>query len=651
MSAHIVLPESDGLAPLDRPRLCQLLEEASAACFPPTELIGKAPQRDFYFRRLLQKLIENTQNWGTPVVGGSQEELHAFVCNAEPDWRRASKHVRPYKLSSIKGLLSHWKSTFTENERTYTSKRGRVRFFYVPSTATAPDTLLGAEVTEFVTCTGTRLDIPVITALPDAARLPKLLSHSATASISAHKATVVDRHVQQVFGRGDFAGLYREKLSRKTLTEIGEHVRAYNQALISGNLPSAWTIITAVLLGWLWYSAAATPRFTPTYTVKNHQASISNIVGNSEGQIAEFSEDGKQLTPWVNRVENPDTGAYASLVPDGRGGYHFKSGGPYTVEFETPSSWKNADSETPLPTAVEWAEAPCNERHAIFSVWLDTRSYLPAASSKLPFTLTAQRRGSSADSSTLEETAPSQTFQDGARYRFTFHYAFPGPGEYDVILVYSPDTYQKADGTHWRTQTSARRVARLLIPTTGSPVARPAGETGRAIDGGQYEVNFCTSGGREIAQVAMAYTSDRRPFGLVVVPDRDTWPPFAELAKAAYAVKIDWHTWVQKEDIRVERTASGHYYFLVPLLPADKQYFAAELHGSYEGIALPSSKPVGILINSNAATLTPRDYRAYVTPCNTVTWSSEYDLAGTGTHPSAAPPVQTSTPGPAAATR
>jgi hypothetical protein len=644
MSAHPVLPENDVLALLDRPRLCQLLEEASAACFPQAELIGNAPQRDFYFRRLLRKVIENTRLSGLPVVGGTREELHAFICNAEPDWRRETTHVRPYQLNSVKGLLSHWKSTFCQTARTHASKYGSVRFFYVPATATAPDTVLGAEVTDFVTSSGRRIDVPAITNLPDAARLTSMLSDSAAASVSAHKTAVVDRHVRQVFGRGEFAGLYQEKLLRKTLTEIGQHIRDYNRAMLSGNAPSAWTIVTAVLLGWLWYSAAATPRFTPTYTVKNHQASLSNIVGNSEGQIAEVSEDGKQLTPWVNRVENPNTGAYASLVPDGKGGYHFELRGPYDIVFETPPSWKMADDDAPLPTEIEWTTAPCSKQSIIFSVWLDTRAYLPASKSDLPpFTLAIEPRGATVDSFSREELAPSHISRfapSDPRYRLTWEYRFPGPGDYDVILVYSPDAYEVATGSWRRTETSARQLVQLQVPKTGAPVERTAnheGDRATPIDGA-FQANFCISGdGREYAQLTIAFLSDGRPFGLVISPDRDTWPPYAELVKAAYAIKIDRSMWIQKEDIRVERTPTGHYYFLVPMPFKDKRYFEAELHGSYDGVSLPPSKPVGIAFNGNVATLIPRDAGAYATSCGTVTWEADYAAT---LSPRTAPPAQ-----------
>jgi hypothetical protein len=71
----------------DRKWLAECLSAASDKVFPRDERIGKWPQQDFYFRKLLEALIDNALRYGTPCVGGNYSELWRFTRSKIPDWR------------------------------------------------------------------------------------------------------------------------------------------------------------------------------------------------------------------------------------------------------------------------------------------------------------------------------------------------------------------------------------------------------------------------------------------------------------------------------------------------------------------------------------------------------------------------------------
>lgn len=133
----------------DRQWLAERLSAASDKVFPRDEQIGKSEQQDFYFRKLLDVLIDNALRHGTPCVGGNLSELWKFTVSKIPEWRAqlGSKRGRAgYDLKSTKTMMHAWRNAFNGRIRAVSSARGRIEFVFDTPGALSDDVVLRAKV-------------------------------------------------------------------------------------------------------------------------------------------------------------------------------------------------------------------------------------------------------------------------------------------------------------------------------------------------------------------------------------------------------------------------------------------------------------------------------------------------------------------------
>jgi hypothetical protein len=121
----------ENLSSAEREWLASHVARAAEAVFPGGERIGKTAQQDFYFRELLEILIENVFQYGTPLCGGTYIELWQFTRHRAAKWRStpdAKRGRSGYRRESIKTLVHEWKWEFARRNRAYAAN-GEVEFY------------------------------------------------------------------------------------------------------------------------------------------------------------------------------------------------------------------------------------------------------------------------------------------------------------------------------------------------------------------------------------------------------------------------------------------------------------------------------------------------------------------------------------------
>jgi hypothetical protein len=174
----------------ERAELVAMLEIALEHAFPsalaaPANRLGDSPAQDFYFRKLLARMLDNARATGLPVVIGSIDDVWRFVDDLFDEAKRAcGPQTRRCGRETVRQFLAfQWRQHFTKAPRVYTfdervmdtdAREGATIEFEFVSAGELHPIMLSAAVRDYRRADGTRVDLLLPDMLPAACWLEPL---------------------------------------------------------------------------------------------------------------------------------------------------------------------------------------------------------------------------------------------------------------------------------------------------------------------------------------------------------------------------------------------------------------------------------------------------------------------------------------------
>jgi len=418
----------------DRKWLAGRLSVASDKAFPDDERIGTSAQQDFYFRKLVEVLIENALRYGTPIVGGNYDELSQFTTSKEPEWRKQDGWKRGrsgYDRGSIKTLVHEWKNAFDSRVRAIPLARGRVEFFLDRPGALSDDVVLRAVVNGILP-SGRSFEYTARDLTSETRLQNEIVSDAEDESEKKRQRLLREakKYVRRV--END----YLEKLRAAPVTDIEQKVAELRRASRNRRALAA-AILFAVGTGMLAYKVFFSKHpIVPIFKMSGKGSGLpSNIDVDSGGRIALKSADGRRATEWANLVVGPD-GSAAKVIsksPDGTIKLQVRvpSGGVFG-QFEVPRVWSEP-TDAVLQRRISCVLGEPEHGSTCF-VLLDLRTFRSDATTD---TVTIGEQFG--DGSDISDAPLSRLNSTRTRIATWFQHAYKTDGTYEMWLVASSD--------------------------------------------------------------------------------------------------------------------------------------------------------------------------------------------------------------------
>jgi len=421
-SPAIVLSEED------QNWLASHIWRAAEKAFPTGERIGKTRQQDFYFRELLEILIENTLRSGSPITGGTYAEVWEFTRARIAKWRSEPAAVRGrsgYGRQSIKILVHEWRAAFSRRSRAAASRKdGLVEFFLESPNPESDDLVLRASVANFTLSSGASFDFQEDELSP-VTRLPS--KTSGTGDDEEEKARLL-REARKFVRKVETE--YLDKLSKGPTEFIEEEVRELRRYR-NNRRKIAAAVLGFITAGMIGYRILYTERITPFVEISpDKKGGLMNVDVDAAGHIA-LTSQGKRTSDWVDVII--DEGGRSMRV-----GRQIPGGAEVIVKtdelginFDIPQRWREK------PEIILHKEGTCTslnaERGVLCAFLLDIRNYFPSATIKQ--TTFVVNWG---DGHGVQKMRGWPVSDNAPRVMVSPTHRYASDGTYDIWLIVSP---------------------------------------------------------------------------------------------------------------------------------------------------------------------------------------------------------------------
>ncbi len=531
------------LTDAERTRLRTLLSKASREAFPPPTKhsrgeIGESPQRDFYFRKLLDRLLENTLHLALPATGGTYDELYAFTRSVESLWARAGKGRVGYSRRSMKALASHWKKSIALKPRSYTAYGTQVVFHYV-SGSDHSDFILCASVTNFLLDNTERISIPsILHGLPLRVRLSTPGLTESLPGEAGARTRIITRLVRDFGGRA-FSADYRRALAAQPMSKLEEHERETRDLKRRNKTAAIVASVALVIasLGFIAYRSYSAKTFRPLISVKPDGTILirdsrgfigprdGEIHTNRTGQVAIFNGQ-KQLTDWVDVLGNPGTGAYLRMRPGAAGQWIPDMSGALVLADIDEVTGRWTGPMEPIAPTLRVRSLLKDTRHVWATVIIDRRLFWPLDGKQPNFQIDFGD-----DGHVYRDVAFPYVnwvpFLDGDHFMLQSDHKYRADGTYRVSLV-----HKLTMGDEGTNRTKVTDLADMAVSAGKPPEIIPVK---RAMPFRMLNVTMAVIGDRPQMVISNAMFETNMIY-VAVVPDTSRWPKYLGKADVAYSI-------------------------------------------------------------------------------------------------------------------
>lgn len=588
-----------------RQTIASRLREARAMVFPPSESFG-SPQMDFYFRRLLDQMIENTRTLGVAAVGGDYGALYRFCYerfpNYQVDARDKNAPISTEWLDehkSIPAMLSQWKKVFGAKSRWAGVKGSGVQFRFVRGSK-GKDWKLYAQVSRIAKAD---IDVPVvppIKSLPDSVRLsPKGDLVLRAEDIELRSRTITERRVKDIRDR-DIADAYRTRLQAMPYERLVEHDNEIRAQKKAKKYPQVLIAIALVLAGFVAYRVYRSQRVSVELIVHAGHVHVENIRIKADGRIAQFSASGERLTPWAHVLQNSTTGLTIRAVgKDARGDWQLRltGGGSVNMSADIPEVWRKPSAI--LQPALQWSTVPGETRKILVYIYVDRRAFphgvtLPE-SDALPAKLVARDRYGNELGSAMTDTLSLLSLdRDQAKWLIYAQIEFLKMGENIVTLEWVRDalTVREIPGgkfAYEKPRLTWIDLLRLNISEYAEPRVVPAPAPQTFEPANIQTIRFGC--GLPVQAYIAPQPGDHTTVSVSVIPDARAWPKIDELPHAVYGITDEttgiWYTQDRMQVYPLRGKCDPQGYALTVTRTLAPGNHVLLLEGAYQGRRLP----------------------------------------------------------------
>jgi hypothetical protein len=534
------------LTDAERARLHTLISKASREAFPPPPRlsrggIGESPQRDFYFRRLLDRLLENTLHFALPATGGTYDELYAFTRSVESLWARGGKGRVGYSRRSMKALASHWKKSIALKRRSYTAYGTQVVFHYV-SGSDHSDFILSASVTNFLLDNAKRISIPsILDRLPSRVRLSTPGLTESLPDEAGSRMRIITRLVRDFGGRA-FSADYRRALAAQPMSKLEEHERETRDLKRRNKTAAIVASVALVIatLGFIAYRSYSAATFLPVISVKPDGTILirdsrgvlgprdGEIHTNRTGQVAIFNGQ-KQLTDWVDVLGNPDTGAYLRMRPGVAGQWiPDMSGAMLLADIDEVTGTWTGPTEPIAPT-LRVRSLVKDNRHVWATVIIDRRLFWPLGGKQPNFHIDFGD-----DGKVYRDVAFPYVswipFLDGDHFMLQSDHKYRVDGTYRVSLVHEFTMGDEGTG-----RTTIAELASMAVSAGRPPEIT---RVKRTMPFKMLTIKITVIGDQPQLVISNAMFENNMIY-VAFVPDTSKWPKYISTANVAYSICVE----------------------------------------------------------------------------------------------------------------
>lgn len=281
----------------DREWLLFEISRAAKAVFPESERLGKSAQQDFYFRGLLEILLDNVRDHGVPVAGGTYSDIWELTQRLAPRWRARAEARRgraSYARQSMKTLVHEWKRAFQRRERVY-SQGSTIVFTLEGPDHETDDVVLRATI-DGVLPNRRRVTIRELE-LSSATRLPSGRAADDNAENEERERLLADakRFTRRVEAE------YLSRLSGASIEFLRNEVEELKRARHDYRRMGA-AILVVVGTAMLAYRIVHVKDATPNINFGPEARRTSNFAVDPKGRIALLDDEGHRISDWGNSI-------------------------------------------------------------------------------------------------------------------------------------------------------------------------------------------------------------------------------------------------------------------------------------------------------------------------------------------------------------
>lgn len=413
----------------DRRWLASHVSGAAEKAFPTSERIGKTRQQDFYFRQLLEVLIENTLRSGAPMTGGTYAEIWEFTRTLIPKWRAQPAAVRGrsgYGRQSIKTLVHEWKAAFMQQSRAVTRAAGGLIEFFLESPGPESDDLvLRAQITDLSLPSGQPVDFRE-DELSSTTRLPS--AREASSGSDEDEKLRLLREARKYVRRVEAE--YLAKLSQGPIEFIEEEVNDLRRHR-NNHRKIAAAVLGIITAGMIGYQILKIQKIEPVVEISpGKRGGLTNVVVDKSGRIA-LSSEGKRTSEWAHMIVD-DAGNWMRVNRQLPGGAEIMlKTDELQFNFEIPKRW-HENAEVVLEPEGSCTKLINPERGVLCVLLIDIRRCLPTATGE-----TTTFVFNWGDDQRLKTAYDHQINAIKPRVVVKAFYGYKKDGVYDAVLVMS----------------------------------------------------------------------------------------------------------------------------------------------------------------------------------------------------------------------
>jgi hypothetical protein len=410
----------------DRERLAFHLSRASEKAFPHDERIGKTPQQDFYFRELLDVLIENALRYGTPAAGGAYVEIWQFTRDrvgkwrANPNWQRGRSG---YGRESVKTLVHEWVTAFERRRRVVPLGTGIIEFFLDRPGRYGDDLVLRAEVVNFDLLSGTKLNW-MKRELSDDVRFRAVRIARDEFEEKQRLLREARKFVRRVEAE------YLTKLANAPFAFVEEEVKELQRARRNHRRLAA-AILALVSSAMVAYKILYLRNVRPLVELTpGKMGRIANVIADTAGRVALATPSGQRTSDWADRIVG-DNGVSVTHEPNGD---LIQTTPTDDADFvlTVPDEWHQRP-EVVLPAQASCTNSSKNARGIVCMVLLDLRRWDPSA------TIDSVALGANFGDEQTVTHVPAMPIEGKTRIAVQAAHVYAKYGVYPVKLVWSTD--------------------------------------------------------------------------------------------------------------------------------------------------------------------------------------------------------------------
>ena len=448
----------------DRQWLGYHVARAAEKTFPATERIGKTPQQDFYFRELLEVLIENTVRHGLPITGGSYTEIWRFTRDRVAKWRMRPEALRGrsgYRRDSIKTLVHEWSAAVDKRSR-LASGNGLIEFVLDAPGPQSDDLVLRASIVDFRLQSGALFNHRE-PRLSEQTRLPGELLADAPDATDERQRLLLEarkyaRRVEQQ---------YLAKLSDAPLEFLQAEVDELKRARRDYRRLAA-AVLVVVGTGMAAYKVLVTKHDVLPFVKFDQTCSgcVRNITTDAKGHVALLSSSGKRVTEWADVIVGPEglSVRASEATPTSEVEFSAPPGAPM-AHIDIPKEWHERP-DVVLPRQVSCMKTQASGPGVMCFVLLDLRTFGSV-------TADAMRIGATyGDSNTIQLLGLTVLNPMNTRVATYAMHEYARDGTYVIWLVASPDRRLQSRSGDVSIQASEMKWLPLAIVTVQNDETR-----------------------------------------------------------------------------------------------------------------------------------------------------------------------------------